>query len=254
MNLFYRKMGCGPPLIILHGLFGMSDNWLPIGRRLAKHYTVYLPDQRNHGRSPKSDLFNYDVLLDDLIQFYHTHGLQRAILMGHSMGGKAAMRFALNFPALVEKLVVIDIAPKTYKHSHFKIFIEGLNALKPEGMAARREADDQLARYIPDDSVRAFLLKNLERDAHKKFRWRINLQAITYNLHSIMAGLNETRRAQLPALFLCGGLSDYVKREDHGLIKSFFPEALIETIPQVTHWLHAENPEALCAHLNRFIK
>ncbi|HGY57430.1 MAG TPA: alpha/beta fold hydrolase [Caldithrix abyssi] len=252
MELFYRKLGKGQPLIILHGLFGMSDNWMSIARRLAERYTVFLLDQRNHGHSPHSDEFNYDVLLDDLHRFIVGQNLSQVRLIGHSMGGKVAMRYALNFSSRVEKPVVVDIAPKTYTHPHFKLFFEALFAIHPERLTSRKEADDILAQKIPQPAIRQFLLKNLVRGKDGRFRWRIHLKAIYLNLPKIMEGLRDIRVFDKPALFLRGGRSDYILDGDFSLIYKWFPMARIETIPQATHWLHADAPEEFCSHLEKF--
>ncbi|HID38029.1 MAG TPA: alpha/beta fold hydrolase [Calditrichaeota bacterium] len=252
MKLFYRKLGEGSPLIILHGLFGMSDNWMSIGRRLAKQHTVFLLDQRNHGYSPHSEIFDYDVLLDDLHSFIIEQKISSVKLIGHSMGGKVAMRYALNFPMRVEKLVVVDIAPKTYRHPHFKLFFAALFSIDPEKITNRHQADVILAEKIDNQAIRRFLLKNLVREKNGLFRWRINLKAIYLNLPKIMDGLRDTRTFEKPALFLRGGRSDYILDGDFSLIYKWFPLARIETIAQATHWLHADAPDEFCAHLEKF--
>ncbi len=252
MKLFYRKLGQGAPLIILHGLFGMSDNWMNIGRRLAERHTVFLLDQRNHGRSPHSEAFDYNVLLDDLHTFIIEQKLAPVKLIGHSMGGKVVMRYTLNFPDMVEKPVVVDIAPKPYDHPHFKLFFEALFAVNPDAISNRKEADNILAQWIAQPAIRQFLLKNLVRDKNGGYRWRINLKAIYLNLSKITEGLRDTRSFDKPALFLRGGRSDYILDGDFSLIYKWFPLARIETIPQATHWLHADAPDEFCSHLESF--
>ncbi len=252
MKLFYRTIGDGPPVIILHGLFGMSDNWLTIGRRIADHYQVFLLDQRNHGQSPHSDVFNSRVLKDDLAEFIIDHSLNNVKLIGHSMGGKVAMLYAHEHPEKVDKLVAVDIAPKTYQRPHFKKFLEVMMQLPLETFTTRKEIDQHLARNIPQPAIRNFLLKNLARDSQNRFYWKLNLPAIYNNLSEILSFVEVESSFEKDTLFIKGGLSDYIESSDFPLIKRLFPKAQIVTIPHATHWVHADAPEEFCAHLRRF--
>ena len=171
MKLNYKKSGSGPPLVILHGLFGSLDNWFSIAKELVEHYTLYLVDQRNHGDSPHAEEWNYAVMVEDLKELIDDEGLEKIYLMGHSMGGKTVMKFAVTYPERVEKLIVADIAPRFYP-IHHQTILEGLNSLNLNQIKSRKEADDQLAQYIPELGVRQFLLKSLTRDS-EGFAWKI---------------------------------------------------------------------------------
>ncbi|MGD9898616.1 MAG: alpha/beta fold hydrolase [Calditrichaceae bacterium] len=252
MKLFYRKFGKGKPLIILHGLFGMSDNWMTIGKKIAKRHTVYIPDQRNHGRSGHSDEFDYDILVNDLAEFAAEQDLKEMRLIGHSMGGKVAMQYALMFPQKVEKLVVVDIAPKNYYNTYFKMFLETLSAINLDSLKSRDEADMQLSNKIKQKPIRQFLLKNLRRNRDGTFSWKANLQSIYRNIDKILQGSNETFTFENPTLFIKGGRSEYIVPADYSLIKRIFPNSEIVTIENATHWVHSDEPDEFCDHLRTF--
>jgi esterase len=251
MKLYYREMGQGLPLVILHGLFGSSDNWLSIGKVLAEHYHVYLVDQRNHGQSPHSDTFSYDAMATDLASFFEERGIDRALLMGHSMGGKTAMLFTTRHPEKVEKLIVVDIAPKDYPVHHDTI-LDGLNALALDSLQSRNEADALLSHYVPEMGVRQFLLKNLAR-TDKGFEWKINLPVITASIDIIGEGLDEGDHYEGPVLFIDGEKSNYIKEGDAPLIHTHFPKANIVTIRGAGHWVHAEKPEEFLQTVQTFL-
>jgi esterase len=251
MKLYYREMGQGQPLVILHGLFGSSDNWLSIGKVLAEHYHVYLVDQRNHGQSPHSDIFSYDAMATDLEGFFEDVGLNKALLMGHSMGGKTAMLFTTRHPEKVEKLIVVDIAPKDYPVHHDTI-LDGLNALALDSLQSRNEADALLSHYVPELGVRQFLLKNLAR-TDKGFEWKINLPVITASIDIIGEGLDEGDHYEGPVLFIDGEKSNYIKEGDAPLIHAHFPKANIVTIRGAGHWVHAEKPEEFLQTVQTFL-
>ena len=259
MELHYKTFGEGQPLLILHGLFGSSDNWLTLGRKLAEQYKVYLIDQRNHGRSPWSNDWNYQLMAEDLLEFVKTHELEDFILVGHSMGGKTAMNFAARYyPSKVQKLVVVDIAPKPYRVHHDTI-VEGLNALDLSQINSRKEADDQLAQYVEEAGVRMFLLKNLYRpkggeNEAKKFDWRINLSVIGNNLVNVSDGLAENLQYDGQTLFVRGVNSNYIKESDETLIKKHFPNATLQSVEQAGHWIHAEKPQEFLEMLLNFIQ
>ncbi len=253
MKLYYRKMGEGSPLIILHGLFGMSDNWMSIAKRSEKH-TVYIPDQRNHGRSPHHPDFNYPVLLDDLKTFIETHISVPVNLIGHSMGGKTGMLLALNYPELLNKLIVVDIAPKSYDRPLFKTFLQQLLTINLEGLQSRKEADKRLAEKIKMPAIRQFLLKNLYRDENLHFQWRINLNSLYQNINSILTGNDFKGHYENEVLFVRGGKSDYITDADGDRITEYFPKARIHTIPKATHWVHADAPDELCDALRGFLE
>lgn len=253
MELYYRELGQGPPLIILHGLFGMSDNWLTIARRIAEHHTVYIPDQRNHGRSGHDPQFNYRVLLEDVRELIEKNNLYNIKLIGHSMGGKVAMLYALEYPEQVDKLAIIDIAPKTYQRPVFRTFLKQLLAIDLRGLKSRTEADQRLAQKIPQAAIRQFLLKNLYRDQAKSFQWRLNLLSLFNNIDAILNGDEISGYWGKPALFVRGSRSDYILDADLPQIMNIFPQAKVETIAGATHWVHADNPDELCERLREYL-
>lgn len=253
MQLNYKSLGEGQPLIILHGLFGSLDNWLSIGKELADHYKVYLVDQRNHGQSPHSDEFNYAAMAKDLHEFINEHVLNNPIIVGHSMGGKTAMKFALNYTDLWDKLVVVDISPKSYPVHHDKI-LEGLSAIDVKGLDSRKEADDKLSDYVDDFGTRQFLLKNLARKKEGGFEWKMNLDAIRKNIEIIGEGMDEQLAIEKDVLFIRGEKSDYIKDKDSILIVQHFPNAAIETIEDAGHWVHAEQPDKFLEVLMTFLR
>ncbi len=257
MHLFFRKLGIsGDPIVILHGLYGSSDNWYSIGRVLAQQYQVYLLDQRNHGNSPHHPEHNYPVMREDLEEFFNTQGLSQAIILGHSMGGKTAIAFGLEYPEKVIKMIVVDISPFAYDEYHsqeaisHRRIMSSLMKIHPETLSARKEADEILRKSIAPQSIRQFLLKNLKHDSHGSFRWALNIAALTGNITGIFAGvvLKDTPYShdilKFPLLFIKGEYSGYIKNRDEELIRYSFPWSRIVTIKGSGHWLHAEQPEA----------
>jgi pimeloyl-ACP methyl ester carboxylesterase len=257
MDLFYRKEGRGPVIIVIHGLYGSSDNWISMSRRLAENHTVYLIDQRNHGRSPSSDSHLYDDLKNDLTGFFTKHKIEKATILGHSMGGKAAMWFAADYPEKVEKLVIADIAPKDYcsdsDNSQFGMHRDILRTMLEVDFGKvkkRSNVEEQLMPAIKDPRTRKFLLKNVAKDKHTKhYRWRLNVPVLLKNLEEIVCGVNEKwfedRKpvTAYPVVFIRGMDSNYIMPEDESLIKSIYPDSVIIDIPDAGHWLHAENPD-----------
>lgn len=246
MNLNYKESGeVGKrPLVILHGLFGSLDNWITLAKYFAEHFHVYLVDQRNHGKSPHDDAFSYQVMGDDLRAFLMQHAIQDPIILGHSMGGKTAMLFATQHPEMIYKLIVVDIAPKTYPVHHDGI-IEGLKSLPLEQLQRRGEADDLLAKFIPQFDTRQFLLKNLTRDEKGVFVWKMNLPVIERNIEIIGHGLPEDAVFEKETLFIRGLKSDYIKDEDLPLLSKHFPHSRLESVAEAGHWVHAEAPQKL---------
>ncbi|TDQ17433.1 pimeloyl-ACP methyl ester carboxylesterase [Algoriphagus boseongensis] len=252
MKLNFKKLGSGKPFVILHGLFGSADNWFSIARELEKTYTLYLVDQRNHGDSPHSDQWNYQVMVEDLKELLDDEGLEKVFLMGHSMGGKTVMNFACTYPERVEKLIVADIAPRYYP-VHHETILEGLNSIQLKEIKSRKEADDQLAKYIPDLGTRQFLLKSLARNADG-FVWKVNLPVITANIEEVGQELADWAKYLGPTLFLGGGNSKYIQQKDIEDIASHFPNYNLEFVPNAGHWLHAEQPEAVIEEVRNFLK
>ena len=242
MDLFSRELGEGSPLIILHGLFGTSDNWLTLAKRYAETYKVFLIDQRNHGASPHSNEFSYPAMANDLHHFIQQKGLSEVNIIGHSMGGKTAMEYALGHEHTISKLIVVDIAPKFYPVHHDKI-LQGLSSIDLESISSRKEADSILSKYVPESGIRAFLLKNLTRTEERKFAWKINLPIITKEIETVGAAMNSQLKFAKRALFVDGGKSDYITNGDEVLIGQMFPNSEIVTVSQAGHWVHAEKPD-----------
>jgi len=252
MNLFYRIIGDGKPLFILHGLFGNSDNWQSLANKLANYNKVILVDQRNHGRSFHDEKFDYNVMVEDLENLLRLLKIKDASLMGHSMGGKTAMKFSLEHPMLVDKLIVVDISPRRYPVHHDYI-IEALCALKVSEYEKREEVDKALAKKIDNAAVRQFLLKNLGRDSNHKLAWKINLPVIKRNLKKIVEEIKSNRSFNGPSLFIAGERSHYVKPADESKIRKLFPDSTITYFKNVGHWIHAEAPDKFCDTVSSFI-
>jgi esterase len=242
MNLHFEVVGSGPPLIILHGLLGSADNWRSVSRRLGAHYQVFAVDLRNHGRSPHSDIFDYDVMTADLREFTEQQALRRIMLLGHSIGGKVAMQFALDYSEQVNRLVIVDIAPQPYELSQ-RYILEALLSLDLTRYKSFTEVDAALAEKISDKSLRQFLLKNLARDENGRLRWKIHLAAIDRNYDKLGRGLAPERTFDRPTLFIRGGRSNYIGDDDAPLIRQMFPQAKIATLPEAGHWVHVDAPE-----------
>jgi len=242
--MLYSKIeGEGKPLLILHGFLGMSDNWKTIGLQFAADgFQVHLLDMRNHGKSFHSDEFSYEIMAQDVYDYCKAHKLEKINILGHSMGGKTAMLFAVNYPEMVEKLIVADIGPKFYPQHHQAI-LEGLNAVDFSKKPTRNEVDEILAEYIADFGTRQFLLKSLYWQEPGQLALRFNLAVFNKNINEIGKSLPENAVFNKPTLFIRGGNSNYILDEDFKNIQNHFPNSRIETIPNVGHWLHAENPK-----------
>ncbi len=243
-HLLHSKiLGSGEPLLILHGFLGMSDNWKTLGNQYAASgFQVHLVDQRNHGKSFHSNLFNYDILANDLKYYLENHKLDQVTLIGHSMGGKTAMQFACNFPKMTKKLIVADIAPKYYPPHHHEI-ITGLQSLNLETISTRGEADKALAKHITNSATRQFLLKNLYWKEKGKLAFRFNLPVLSQKTEEIGEKISATATYNGPTLFLKGDKSEYIIQDDLPEIKAHFTNATLKTISNAGHWLHAENPK-----------
>jgi pimeloyl-ACP methyl ester carboxylesterase len=242
MKLHFKQSGRGRAVILLHGLFGSADNWHHAALRLAEKFHVLAVDQRNHGQSPHSGEMNYPLMARDLDGFMAAHGIASARVIGHSMGGKTAMQFALQFPHRVEKLIVADMAPRQYLPAHEKIFAAQL-ALDLKSFSTRQQIEDALAPEIPNVVLRRFLLKNLRRDAAGNFFWKINLRGLAENYLRLGEAVVASAPFAKPTQFIRGGKSNYIKPEDESLIRELFPQATIQTIAAAGHWVHADQPE-----------
>ena len=253
MKLHFKKLGHGKPIIILHGLFGLLDNWLTVGKELATTNQVYLLDARNHGRSPHVVNIDYPLMVEDLYEFLTDFQLREVSIIGHSMGGKTAMNFALEYPHRVEKLIVVDIAPKSYPVLHSDI-ISSLLSIDLNMIQSRSDADKNLAVIILQKNIRQFLLKNLYRKEDGRYAWRLNLDAINQNQNGLGSGIYSKNKEFLkPVLFLRGENSQYILDTDIDLIKTYFPSAKIITISNSTHWVHYENPDELLDAIIKFL-
>ncbi len=245
MELLHANiLGEGTPLLILHGFLGMSDNWKTLGGKYAENgYEVHLLDQRNHGRSFWDPAFSYEVMAEDLLRYLDAKNIGKAMLIGHSMGGKTAMQFACTYPERVSKLIVADIAPKRYPPHHAHI-LQALEALPLERLESRTHADEVLAEHIGNWGIRQFLLKNLYWVEPGRLGLRVNLQVLRDKMDEIGAPLPNGALYEGPVLFLKGGASDYVTEGDLPLIQKHFPHATLQTLEGAGHWLHAEKPGA----------
>lgn len=252
MKLNYKEIGEGKPLIILHGLFGSSDNWISIARKLGEKRKVYVIDQRNHGDSPHSDEFSYDAMAADLKEFIDDHSISNFDLIGHSLGGKTAMFFASIHPSLVNKLIVVDIAPKQYPVHHDTI-IEGLKSIDLYTLKSRNEADKALSEYVPLLGVRQFLLKNLKRTS-EGFGWKINIDVIQKEIAEVGKALATGSSFNKPTLFIRGGMSNYILEDDMEQILSHFANAKLTTVKGASHWVHAEKPDVFLDEVSTFLK
>ena len=256
MKLFFRKYGSGPPLIILHGLYGSSDNWVSFAKSISDGFTVYLPDQRNHGQSPHSDVHDYTSMKEDLFEMAEELGLDRFFLAGHSMGGRTAMAFALSWPERLCGLVIIDITPLSSDEKYTEAYLahsrilDSMLSLKLEELKSRDEIDAMLSQTIDSESTRGFIMKNLRRLPGDKFAWKLNVPVLKDKLKEITRGIEPGKSdfrevSGFPVIILKGEDSAYISPEDYPAIMKLFPEAEFEIIPGSGHWIHADNPEAL---------
>lgn len=256
MKLNYRTYGQGKPLMILHGIFGISDNWVTFGRRLAElGYRVYILDQRNHGKSPHHDAFNYYALTEDLLEFTEQQGIKDPVILGHSMGGKVAMRYTLENPSDVRALVIVDTSMRTYvSHTHHRALIDAMKSVDFAVVKSRGDVEDHLLGLISSKRIVQFLVKNLYWKEKDLLGWRINLDAIDLNLDAMYDGVFYSTVFNKPALFVRGGQSNYIIEEDIPDIKKNFPNMDLVTIEKGTHWVHADDPEAFYAYVSEFLK
>lgn len=251
MKLNFKKLGEGKPLLILHGLFGSSNNWGSLGKRFSKNNSVYLIDLRNHGRSPHSNQMTYSDMANDLLGLIKDEKIISPTILGHSMGGKVALMFAKNYPEYLDKLIVADIGLKAYPMHHEEI-LRGLNSINLELTKSRSHAQEVIKKHISSLGIQQFLLKNLYWIEKGKLAWRMNLKQIENNIEEILKEIN-IENSNLKTLFLRGELSNYILEEDFQNIKAAFPNGEIKTIKNVGHWLHAENPNEFYKLVEEFI-
>jgi pimeloyl-ACP methyl ester carboxylesterase len=264
MKLFYRKYGSGPPLIILHGLFGSSDNWVSIAKSLADNFTVILPDQRNHGQSPHSDIHDYDSMRDDLFELANDLSLKKFFLAGHSMGGKTAIAFAMKWPEMLNGLLIADISPFTNEAARNSIYSEHNNILSAvlsidlTKVSTRSDAEKLLSEKIESEKTRGLIMKNLQRTGDNSFSWKINAESLLKNLDRIMTGVERRQDYNhqitgFPVIFLKGGDSDYIPSDDFKDILMVFPAAELIVIPGAGHWINADKPEEVVKNIKRLL-
>ena len=243
MLLFHRDLGGEgrPPLVILHGFLGSSRNWQTAGRDLAAGFHVLALDLRNHGSSPHADEMTYEAMVSDVLAWLDGRGMSRVTLLGHSLGGKVAMLLACRHPERVERLIVVDIAPKSYRWPKRRAEFGALNGLDLAHLSSRAEAERSLEPAVPDWAMRKFYLTNLERVAAGGWRWQINLPVLTARLDELEGNpLAPADHFAGPVLFIIGGKSRYVKTEDQTVMLRHFPAARIQTIAGSGHNPHME--------------
>ncbi|MFT6984002.1 MAG: pimeloyl-ACP methyl ester carboxylesterase [Crocinitomicaceae bacterium] len=240
MKLHYREMGEGEPLMILHGLFGFSDNWQTHGKKLSEYYRVILVDLRNHGHSDWSEKFSYEIMADDVKELCDELNLSDLILLGHSMGGKVAINFAQKHEDLLKKLIVVDMGTKGYPMHHDHI-LQGIHSVKLEGVSSRRKAAEQMNEFIESEGIKQFLLKNLFWKEKGKLAWRMNVDVLEREMPNILGQMTDDE-VLTPTLFIRGELSNYILDEDIEDLENQFPDSEFATVANAGHWVHAEAP------------
>jgi esterase len=255
MKLHFKELGESntQALIILHGFLGSLDNWLTHAKKLAEKYHVFIPDQRNHGRSPRSEVFTYQALADDLYDFVQENSISQPYVLGHSMGGKVAMQCSTDHPFFAKKLVIADMGIKGYPIHHDRI-LAGLAAIPLENLKDRQEAESILSQYEENAGTRQFLLKNLYRDDNQQFAWRINLPVMKNSIGRIVEALDIQQPDSTPTLFIRGEKSYYITDEDIPSIQAYFPNSQWVTVPNAGHWLHVDQPAIFLEEVLHFLK
>ncbi len=252
--LFGKVYGSGAPrqLLILHGLFGMGDNWASLAKEWAEHgWEVHALDARNHGRSPHHPEHNYDAMVADTLAYMDLHSIEKPVVLGHSMGGKTAMHLAVTHPGRVEALVVVDIAPKAYP-IHHQVYIDAMRSVKFDGVSRRSEVEDQLKSQVGNAGIRQFFMKSLHRTENGTFAFRFNLEALNNHLALVGTPL-EFGHYMAPTLFISGALSGYIQPADHEKIYEHFPDAELVVVPNAGHWVHAEARDAFSQIVVEFL-
>jgi esterase len=264
MKLFYRKSGSGPPLVILHGLFGSSDNWVTIAKNLSDTFTVYIPDLRNHGQSPHDNQHDYNSMRDDLFELVKDLKLKNIFLAGHSMGGKTAISFSQKWPEMINGLLIADISPFINENINPDIFNQHLTILKTiesidlSKVSTRKEVELILEKKISSERDRGFILKNLQRSSNNSFAWKINSKGLLDNIDMIMEGIERPTSATepisgFPVIFLRGGDSEYLPTSHFSDIQKLFPAVEFITIKGAGHWIHADKPEEVTENIKRLL-
>ena len=253
MELFYKALGQGKPVIILPGLLGMSDNWHTFSKKLADNFKLYLVDLRNHGRSFHSDVFQWEVMVEDLNRFIESHTIKMPTILGHSMGGKVAMQFAQIYPEKLAKLVVADIAPKAYANKELIMLLNRLQQLALESMHTRKEIEGALSSLVPEQGFRQFIMKNIYRTETGRFGWRPNLNVIAINMDKVGKAVVLKAPFFKPTLFVRGAHSDYILEKDLELIQTMFPNFILKTVENAGHWVRTDQPQLFFDIVDSFL-
>jgi len=255
VKLFYRNFGSGQTLIVLHGLFGISDNWIPFGKLMAKkNFNVFIPDLRNHGQSPHCDTFNYQSMLHDLVDFIDDNKIKNPIILGHSMGGKIAIHYALENPSKVSKLIIVDVSMRNYsKKPHHIALANAMLSIDFSIAKTRKDIEKQLLPDISDKRIRNFLMKNIKRKTKDSYDWKINMESIYNNIDRVYEGIETEGIFNGPTIFIRGGISTYVSEEDYPEIKRHFPNSKIYTIENASHWVQVDAPEQFISIIDGFL-
>ena len=262
MRLFFRSLGEGIPIIILHGLFGSSDNWIPVARKIAERYRVVLVDLRNHGLSPHSDVHTYQSMENDLVELLDDLNIDKAHILGHSMGGKVAMKFAIDYPDKTISLIVADILPRDYLKNQPQFhqpFFETIEKIDLRNMETRKEIENEIKKITSDQQIINSILKNL-RYSEKKFEWKINVAALKTHQNHLLSQINfdnlskSPAKTNYPVLFIKGSESDYITDYEFNKTYNIYQKAKLETIIGTTHWLHFEKPDELSQLVTNFLE
>ena len=251
--LHSQIQGTGHPLFILHGFLGMGDNWKSLANSFSSDFEVHLIDQRNHGRSFHSADFSYELMVEDLEHYMDHYNISTAFMLGHSMGGKAVMLMSVEHPERVDKMIVADIAPRFYP-PHHQFILDALHEVDFSRMNTRSEIDEVFKKYIPENGIRQFLLKNVYRKERDQLAYRFNLESLEENIHEVGVELPPLSVSEVPALFMRGVNSGYITEQDETLIRAHFPNSTVVDIEGAGHWLHAENPEDFYQNVVQFLK
>lgn len=243
LQLNFKKYGQGKPLIILHGFLGSLDNWHTIANEFGKSgFEVFTIDLRNHGRSPHTFLHSIPLMADDLNDFMEQQNLSSANIIGHSMGGKVAMQFALSYQKKVDKLIVVDIAPREYTRGHDDVFA-AIKNIELGQIQTRKEAEEKMFPYLTDLSTRQFILKNLERSEEGNYHWKFNFETLYREYENMLVEINSVQTFNGKTLFIKGSNSNYIQEKDRNDIEKIFPNVIIKSIEKSGHWVHADNPK-----------
>ncbi len=242
MTLNYKTLGSGKPLVILHGLLGSLDNWLTVSKYLSKSYKVYIIDLPNHGKSYHSQVFSYEDMSNDIDSFFNKNGLTNFSLLGHSMGGKLALKYTDMFEDKIDKLIIVDIANKSYGINRFDHIFKAMFSISLNNLKSRSDADSAISNIIKNEGERNFILKNLKRTTDG-FKWTPNIMLLHRKLSDISSKINLRRKVKNNTLFLLGENSNYFNVEDENNLPDEFENYSIKKIQNSGHWVHAENPK-----------